>query len=298
MRFLFKRLGVAVAAAAVVVWGTGCHPMLRTSRQRVVDRVPYTVAFDGVPGPTGLTVDLYGNLYVSQRGSQGSVMRISPSGERQDVITGLGAIRGLARDDRGNVYVVTAGLSMAGGSHGVYRISDDGRRKLLVKGLSNPVALAVDEHDRLFITEDLANGRILRYADDELLTWAERLQRPRGIAAGREGAIFTAEATTGQLIRLTPDGLRHVLIPEGILQEPEALFYSGLYRGVFIVEGHSKGRLLFASVDGAIVSLLYDLKRPSALTMDVEGNLFIAETGRNRILRVPNEPLVHALDVS
>ncbi len=298
MRFPFKRLGVAVGTAAVLVWGTGCQPMLRSSRQRVVDRVPYTVAFDGVPGPTGLTVDMYGNLYVSQRGSQGSVMRISASGARQDVITGLGAIRGLARDDHGNVYVVTAGLSVAGGSHGIYRISDDGRRKLLVKGLANPVALAVDEHDRLFITEDLANGRILRYADDELLTWAEKLHRPRGIAAGREGAIFTAEVTTGQLIRLTPDGLRHVLIPEGILQEPEALFYSGLYRGVFIVEGHSKGRLLFASVDGSIVSLLYNLKRPSALTMDIEGNLFIAETGRNRILRVPNEPLVHALDVS
>ncbi len=281
-------------AGALAITVPGCLAIPVSSRSKPVrDLAPTSVFAERIQHIHGVAADGFGNVYVSSSAHQGSVVRINASGEQAPVATGLGRVAGLARDDLGSLFV-----AMTWGKGGIYRIGSEGRRALVVKGIGYPAETAVDDRGRVYIAESLSRGRLLRYADEELLTWAGPLHLPKGVAVDVESSVYVCESASGRILRYHSDGARHVLVPSGILTQPGGITYTPQYRGLFVTEDRARGRLSFVSVDGPIVTLLYDLRYPKGLALDGQGDLYIAEQGRKRLLRIQAEDLSAALNRS
>src|SRR5205085_7159943 len=91
---------------------------------------------------------------------------------------------------------------------------------------------------------------------------AARFADPFGIAIGREGSLYVADAGESNRIRkVSPRG--------------EVTTLAG-------------GREGFADGAGAAASF----NTPSALALDASGNLYVADTGNNRVRKVTPEGLV------
>jgi hypothetical protein len=70
------------------------------------------------------------------------------------------------------------------------------------------------------------------------------------------------------------------------LTKPAYLYCDDSRDGVWITEDRRHfGRLLFASVGGSFQIIATGLSSPQSLDFDNDGNLFLAEQGKNRILK-------------
>ena len=283
--------GAVLSGGFLLVGTSGCMPSLPAERFSVVpDRVPYEEFVTRITSPTGLAFDRFGRFLVASAAMNGCIWQFAVTGERLKLVAGLQRPMHLAVEQGGDVYV-----SVATPQGNIFRIAPDGSRVIRLRGIQNPVGLATDNFGRLYIAESVPRGRILRYADDELLTWAEDLNRPTGLATDDSGNVFVLEST-GRLLRMRFNGARHPVVPAGLLRQPQEILYSPAFAGIFVTENVSRGRLCFIDIeDGAVTSLLYDLRRPHGLALDAEGNLYIAESDRKRVLRIRAEDLKEAL---
>ena len=111
----------------------------------------------GFQGPTGITQDKNGNLYVANFGDN-SIIKISPSGEKKLVKKGV-AINGpigLAVDKFNNLYVACYN------SNKVLKISPNGTVIELLSTVKKPYYLYIDSQGGLLISEQGTNT-IIRY---------------------------------------------------------------------------------------------------------------------------------------
>jgi sugar lactone lactonase YvrE len=250
--------------------------------------------------PTGITVDGKGNLYLVDQGNQ-RVRRISPegvmstlAGNGKDGFSGEGGSAAAASlrypsevavDASGNVYVsdqlnnrirrvdAASGLITTVAGSQFEGHSGDGGPATAAR-LSGPAGLAVDAGGNLLVA-DYRNNRIRRVSADGIISTIAgtgvagfagdggraldaRLSYPTGVAVGPGGSIYVCDRGNHRVRKIALDGTITTVAGNGM---------AGFSGDQGIATGAS-------------------LKDPTSLAIDAKGNLYLADTGNNRIRRV------------
>ncbi len=298
------------SAGSIYVADTGNHRVRRIAPDGVV----FTVAGTGVAGPAGdggpalsaqlsspqgLSIDPAGNLWIADTGNH-RIRRVDATGRIQTMAgTGLPgfsgdaglAIRaqlnsptGLAADSAGNIYVADSA------NHAVRLISPDGLITTaagnanrgysgdggppLAATLDSPQALAIHRDGTLFIADTgnrrirristgtaLGPGLITTYPANDNAVW----HQPRGLAIDDSGRLFISDALDQHVYSIDASGRISTIAGDG----------------------------LQGFIGDSSDALAGRLDSPGGLTLDPAGNLFLADTGNNRVRKLtPNSEVI------
>jgi sugar lactone lactonase YvrE len=157
-----------------------------------------------IMNPTGLALDATGNLYVSSR-NDGTVYRLSTSGDLSTYAEGLGVATGLAFDELGYLYVGDR-------SGTIFKVAPD--RQIFVFATIEPSVaayhLAFSPNGNLYVSGPTASSNDSVYEIDPhgvVTPFFTHLGRPQGLAFDLAGNLYVAASWRGHrgIIRITPD---------------------------------------------------------------------------------------------
>jgi sugar lactone lactonase YvrE len=256
-------------------------------------------------GPEALSIDAGGNLYVGTDDSR--VLKVAPDGSLA-IAAGNGSCgtggppsgpagqaavcvpTGLATDGRGDLYIADGGnrylsrvapggaISVVAGIGERESSGDDGPPALARIG--DPQGLAVDAAGPLYVSDGysttvrkIAGGRISRVAGGGGSSSPARqpaLQAdlyPQGLALDGHGNLYIADDLHHQVRRMGPDGTLETVAGGG---------------------GPGWGG------DGGPATAA-NLRFPRGVALDASGDLYIADTGNDRVRRVSRDGVISTL---
>ncbi|HEV3469759.1 MAG TPA: NHL repeat-containing protein [Pyrinomonadaceae bacterium] len=198
---------------------------------------------------------------------------------------------GVAADEEGNVYVADAGEG-----NRVRKISPEGRVTTLAGGregfadgagaaasFDTPSALALDGEGNIYVA-DTGNNRVRKVTKDGQVSTvagsgeagyadgpaaSAQFNAPVGVAVDGEGNVYVADTYNDRVRLVTKDGQVRTLAGAG---------RPGLADG------------------DALTAALFDT--PCAVAVDREGNVYVADTGNNRLRRLTKDGQVTTLHVA
>lgn len=161
--------------------------------------------------PSGLAIGPDGDLYVSCR-NDGTIHRVSPDGQSQQWIEGMGIATGLAFDKLGNLFVGDR-------SGTIFKISP--QREIFVFATLEPSVaayhLAFHPNGELYVSGPTTSSydRVYRITQGgEVHVFYRGLGRPQGMAFDRDANLYIAASYGGHrgIVRISPQGhAEHVL---------------------------------------------------------------------------------------
>ncbi len=178
--------------------------------------------------PTGLVFDAAGNLYIADRTR---VVRLATSGAATVLNV---AARDLALDGAGNLYA-------AAGAPQIVRITAGGALGVIAGATTEP-----------------------RFWGDGAQATVARLDSPRGLALGPDGAIWIADTGNARVRKVTPAGV------------------------ITTVAGAGRG----GAVGEFLPAISARLFAPASVALDAAGNLWIADALASRVRRVSPSGLI------
>lgn len=142
----------------------------------------------------------------------------------------------------------------------------------------------------LFATLELGNdeGRLVSIKNGQVETLLDGLDRPDGLALAGRKLFVTEEVSQGRVVQFDLDTRKASTLivlnnPEGIVILPNG--------GLLITEDLRDGRLLQLSPTRKLTVIARDLSRPEGLSRGADGIIYIAETGRGRVLAYQNNKI-------
>ncbi len=225
--------------------------------------------------PSGLALDLAGNLYVADTGNH-AIRKITP----------LGMVSTLA------------GTGVAG-------FRDGARTRAQFNG---PIGVAVDAHGNVYVADTYNDrirkidpqGQVSTLAGDrpgnlDGVGAAARFDTPTALAVDAQGIVWVADTRNNAIRRVAPDGTVTTPYYAGqdeavpALHRPMSLALT--YDGVLYVGEMSGGRVIQLSRDGRPhvltgATLAQRLSRPAGLALDATGALLVTDAGSRRLHRI------------
>ncbi len=221
--------------------------------------------------PEGVAVDSDGFVYVADRFNN-SIRKITSAGV-VDTLTGtsLSEPFGVAVDSSGIVYVADTG------NNHIHKITLDssgmGTVSLFAGGgspaqFNRPVSVAVDGSNNVYVA-DRDNYRIQKITPNGVVTTlagggsgssdgvgtSAKFNKPYGVAVDSKGFVYVADLNNHRIRKITPDGV------------------------VTTLAGGGSG-----SSDGTGTSVQFN--RPEDVAVDKLGNVYVADTGNDRIRKI------------
>jgi sugar lactone lactonase YvrE len=241
----------AIATSTVVVLGVGDVVANDNATGHVLDvpaggGAPLPLAFSGLSGPGSVTVDVHGDVFVTDGGN---VVELPATGAaQQTVASGLTAPEGIGTDAKGDVFVDNTGVGQvedipAGGSGatlvasgftdptgvaadlaGDHYVADDGGSTVyevpaggtgpgtpVGGGFSSPSDVAVSPTGTVFVT-DQAQGGVAVVTPGKLQSVrGSGLNNPYAVALDPTGNLVVADYGSARLALITPAGTTSTL---------------------------------------------------------------------------------------
>ncbi len=260
--------------------------------------------------PYGLAVDSSGQLYIADLGNA-SIRRVDADGTIS-TLAGGGAFvepRNLALDRAGNLYISDFG------AHKVYRLSPAGALDTVagtgVAGftastgpaasaqLSHPAGLALDRFGALYIAD--SGNHLVRKVTSGLIETVAQVATPTGLAFDGFGTLHVADATGGQIVRIPASGSADPLpIPaRDVAVGPGGNVYAadGTIVRRRMLNGNTAvfaggGNTAFGDFGPAVEARL---NHPTAVAVDAEGAVYIADRDNHRVRRVSPEGTIETV---
>jgi RHS repeat-associated protein len=257
----------------------------------------------GIGAPTGVAVGPDGNVYIASRDSS-TVRRVSPDGIITTV-AGTG-VAGFSGDDGpATAAQLDRPWKIALGPDGSLYIADYGNMRIRRVGVDGVITT-------------VAGDGALGVNEDNIPATSAHLGGPAGIAVGPDGSLYILEFLGGHVLKVSPEGLLTTVAglggfnlgesgpalsvglwsPQGIAIDPEGTLYIA-DTGANRIRSVSLGflRTLVGSTpfgdnpaqydmgDGGLAAAAH-LSTPSGVAVGPGGNLYIADSGHQRIRRV------------
>jgi DNA-binding beta-propeller fold protein YncE len=163
---------------------------------------------------------------------------------------------------------------------------------IFANGVTNADGLAFDLEGNLYAANEVGNyeGGISRIdADGIVTTFVMGLNKADGIVFdAATGFIYVSEEVVpGRVSMIDTVGNISVIIPESMVNNPEGLAFNPLNGMLYIAEDMNPGRILtYDPVSGNVTTFASGLRRPEGMAFDELGNLYVAETATNQILKI------------
>lgn len=208
--------------------------------------------------------------------------------------TGLNQPSGISVDSKGDVYVVDSGngrvLELAAGSTS---------QTVAFTGLDHPDDIAVDDAGDLVVTEP-AHHRVLELragsSNPTALPFTD-LGDPSGVALNSrdpraDRVVFVTDAARNRVLELLAHSTEQTELPFRGLDGPSAVAVGG-DRAVFVIDRENERVLKLPRTATVDTVLPYVIGRPDYVAVDTVGNVYVTNTGDNRVVQ-----LVHASNAS
>ncbi len=212
-------------------------------------------------GPSQMTTDAAGNLYVAETGSN-RILKYTPGGTLLKAIGSFGTgqaqfntPKGVSVEPGGAIFVADTG------NHRIQRLYPSGAGQTewgsfgsSLGRFKSPSALAADAGGNVYVA-DTGNDRVVKCnawgwcGFEFLYTAAGGIQSPGGIAVDDDGDVYVSDTGNSRIIKSDP---------------------SGSILAVWSAPGTGNGFL----------------SGPSGLDVDASGNVYVADTGNNRIQKL------------
>jgi sugar lactone lactonase YvrE len=232
--------------------------------QAQVTYVPAVTKLDGgLSGPTGLSVDTGGNVYVANE-QLGSVTGITAAGAVTTLATGFSLPTGIAGPDAsGNIYVADTG------SGAVRKITAAGTVTTLVDGLNAPRGLALDGSGNVYVGDGTAVKKIT--AAGVVTVLFIDFNGIFGLAVDASGNVYVADTGSSAVRKISPAGVVTTLATglsglRGVAPDPGGNLYVAANSGVLKVAS-----------DGVTTTVTSGFGMPWGLAVDTRGNIYVTD---------------------
>jgi len=233
--------------------------------------------------PAGLAVDASGALYIADSGN-GRVRRIANG--TITTVASVGGVVDVALDSSGHLYV--AAPQMLGDPDSPI----PGSAQLDPRGLAvNPAGNIVYSAGNLVEVTDLAGIHMPLVGLSGASAWgdggpatAARFASPMGCALDGAGNLYVADTGENRIREVNAKGIVSTVYGTGdstTLNAPQSVAITS--DGSLLIADTGNGRVLKRDSSGNVSTLLDQLRAPSYLYSDPGGDLYIAETGADRI---------------
>jgi uncharacterized protein (TIGR03437 family) len=199
---------------------------------------------------------------------------------------------GIAVDAAGNIYISDAGDKR------VRMIATSGIISTVASGLGTPYGVAVDIWGNIYIA-DLGNNRIQKITPNGTTTTVlSQLASPRNVVADAAGNIYFSEFSGHRVRKIAPDGFVTLIagtgtsgaLGDGAIATGAQLNYpAGLALdgfGNLYIADSGNNRIRKVSGGKISTVLSTELSTPTSVAVDTAGNIYVADTGNQRIRKL------------
>ncbi len=257
--------------------------------------------------PSGVVVDSAGRVWIADTGNS-RVDEFSSTGEYINAFGTEGSAegqfkkpQGIAVDSKGDIWVADTGndrveeLSSTGTFIRAFGEEGTGTGQFI-----EPTALAIDSSGNVWVA-DTANKRVEEFSSTGtyLREFVGNSAKANGIAADAKGDVWVAQTGVYRVVELSPEakeigsfgslgsGNGQFLAPEGIVIAGETAYVvdtgNNRVEQFKLTEKEGKGSGEYVAQFGTKGTGNGQFEGPRGMALDKEGNLWIADTGNNRI---------------
>jgi len=282
--------------------------------------------------PQGITVDVGGNLYVSDQYNQ-AIRKINPIGfvitiagsktgfsNANGVAASFNYPDGIAIDGNGNLLVVDTfnnAIRKINPSGIVSTLSGKGPTQGYIDATGTdarfnaPWGLAVDNAGNVFVA-DSKNNVVRKITSKGVVTTIANVSDPRGLALDGVGNIFVG--SNNKVLKISASGSISTFAGSGLSGLTDGLGTAATFTGVYGMVIDKSGNIYVADFNNSIrkitpsgivstfaggktgfdngVGLAASFSGPTGVTIDSKGNLFVADRYNNAVRKITPEGVV------
>ena len=235
--------------------------------------------------PGGLTLDPDGNVYITNQGMYGRVVKLAAGSNTPTVLpfSGLYEPQGVAIDANRTVYVTDFNnrvVKLTAGSNN--------QSELPFTGLNFPEGVAVDSAGSVYVA-DRGNNRVAKLAAGSNtqtdLPFTD-LNHPNGVAVDTDGNVYVTDSDNNRVVKLATGSNEQTVLPFtglalpwGVAVDPTGAVYVTEYQDQKVVK-------LAAGANTPTELPFNGLNTPLEVDVDKSGNVYVADRGNNRVVRL------------
>ena len=251
-------------------------------------------------GPSGVTTDAAGNVYVADQGNS-QIMKFTATGDLLGKTAAAGpgpgqlaSPRSVATDAAGNAYVSDSSNNRIQKLTSSLVFVREWTGSPATTALNFPADLAVDAGGSVYVA-DRDNSRIAKFTGDGVFqtSWLMPGATPTGVAVEPNGNILVTAQSLNAVHRFTPTGSALTGFGSGGATAGQFNAPAGIATdavGNIYVADQSNNRIQKFAADGSFVatwggvgSAGGQFQSPLGVTVDSAGNIYVADTANHRI---------------